>query len=164
MPPDPPPQPLSWRAWLVLGGLVAFLMIGIYQSLLFKGMVAAIVAIVCLESIRMRRHFKLLKATRSGNICAFRKAFDCRNVDPWIIRATYQEIQNWVSGFPVEAEDDVLTQLEIDEEDLDYLIQDIARRSGYDLAHTEGNPLYDRVKTVGDIVHFINHQPKTRPV
>ncbi|TDU70908.1 hypothetical protein EI77_02026 [Prosthecobacter fusiformis] len=163
LPSHPPAQPLGWRVKVVLAGLAALLMAWLYsqpQALFFIG---GMTGLFYLASIRERRRIQSLKSSRADTICAFRKAFDCRVVDPWIIRATYQEVQNWSRGFPLEATDNLMEQLKMEAEDLDDLAEDIAKRSGYDLADISGNPWYQRVTTARELVLFINHQPKIRP-
>lgn len=143
---------LGWKEWLVVG-IVAPLMLPML-------LLAILVSLPSL--ISERRRIKALKASREDTICAFRRAFNCRLVDPWIIRATYEEARQFVPDYPLEAADRIKEDLKIEEEDLDDLILSIAERSGYALTHTSSNPWYDRVKSIGDIVLFINHQPKTR--
>ena len=76
----------------------------------------------------------------------------------------YEELQKYLKGdvdhFPLRATDRIDEDLQIDREDLDELADDIAMRAGYDMTETKNNPLYDKVKTVGDIVLFYGHQPK----
>jgi len=118
--------------------------------------------ILAINGPRERKRLTGLKSNREDTICAFRRVFDRRKVDPWIIRATYEEVRRWIPGFPVEATDDIENDLNILGEDIDDLLMNIAERSGYDLTETVQNPWYDQVKTVGDLVLFINHQPQTR--
>lgn len=152
LPPVRPAPPLDWQGWLGLAFLAPLFLI-----------LAPVVGVVtALGTPRERKRLARLKSIREDTICAFRRAFDCRKVDPWIIRATYEEVRRWIPGFPLEAKDDIENDLKLAGADIDDLLLNIAERSGYDLAATNQNPWYDRVKTVGDLVLFINHQPQTR--
>ena len=48
----------------------------------------------------------------------------------------------------------------MDWEDVDDLASDVAARAGRSMGHTESNPFYGQVKTVGDLVLFLTYQPK----
>jgi hypothetical protein len=50
--------------------------------------------------------------------------------------------------------------LNIDPEDIEGLIPIVAQRTGRSLESTERNTYYGKVTTVGDILLFINSQPK----
>lgn len=152
MPPVPPGPPLGLGGWLLIGLIVLVMWPVIPLSWLIHLFTAP----------AEKRKLAALKATREDTICAFRKAFDCRKVDPWIIRATYEKVRDYFPGFPLEASDDLQKELSLELEDSDDLCVSIAKCSGYDLTNTESNPWYDKVRTVGDLVHFINHQPKIR--
>jgi hypothetical protein len=101
------------------------------------------------------------------NICSFVRAFDFRHIDTWILRAVYEELSMYleVDGrpFPVRADDHWEEDLHIDPADMELdIFPDIAHRACRSLEHTEKNPFYDRVKTLRDLVSFLEHQPKLR--
>lgn len=104
--------------------------------------------------------------TRSGeNICSFVRAFDFRHTDTWVLRAVYEELSVFLGGdnhpFPIRADDRWQDDLEIDSEDMEWdVLPDIAYRACRSLENTEQNPFYDKVKTVRDLVHFLEYQPK----
>ena len=47
----------------------------------------------------------------------------------------------------------------MDDEDLEDIALEIARRARRSFENFEQNPLYGKVKTVGDLVSFVNRQP-----
>jgi hypothetical protein len=59
----------------------------------------------------------------------------------------------------VRASDSLLNDLKNDSDDVEDLLLDIAERSGRSLDKTENNPYYGKVRTVSDLVFFINAQP-----
>ena len=103
---------------------------------------------------------------RDDTICDFRGSFDLRQIDPWIIRATYEAFGAWLapkqSKFPLRGSDSISDDLKIDWEDLDDLFHEVAQRAGYDISECEANPLYGKVKTVKDFVMFFTHQPRIK--
>jgi hypothetical protein len=113
------------------------------------------------ESARLRR----MAALRSGeSICHFARSFDRRTVDPWVVRAVYEEVQGYfrgvVEGLPIRAADTIDEVLRIDPEDFDDLGKDAARRARRSMDETGANPLYGKVERVGDLVTFLMHQPR----
>lgn len=115
---------------------------------------------------REKRRYEALARSRQGvSICEFARSFDLRQTDTWIIRATYQELQQWlqpyVPAFPVLASDRLSADFQLEADELDDLLQDIAARSGRSLDKTEDNPWHGRVDTVMDLVFFINAQAAT---
>ncbi len=106
--------------------------------------------------VRSQIKAKHVRAQRQGeSICGFARAFDCRSVDTWIIRAVYEEATSLLS-YPIRASDLVD---HMDSEDLDELAADAATRSGRSLDDTESNPWYGWVMTYHDLILFLNHQP-----
>ena len=95
---------------------------------------------------------------RGESICSFARSFDRRVIDPWIIRGVYEEFSN---SYPIRADDSLATDLGIEDEDLDDSIVVIAERIGRSLEDTASNPMFDKLSTVGDLVLFLQHQPRT---
>lgn len=114
---------------------------------------------------RERRRLEAMSSTRDEeSICSFARSFDTKHIDTWIIRTAHQEIQllldSYMPHFPVRASDSLLDDLHIDVDDVEDLLLDIAMRSGRSLDETESNPFYGKIKTVSDLVLFINAQPR----
>ena len=98
------------------------------------------------------------------SICEFSRSFDTKKIDTWVLRAVYEQLQNYVPKIPIKADDLLFELLEIDEEDLEFgLIEEIAQRTGRSIENTESNKFYGNVKTVNDLVNFINEQPLIKP-
>ena len=102
-------------------------------------------------------------------ICRFARSFDRRAVDPWVIRAVYEELAAWLSRpdipYAPRAEDHLFRDLRLDPDDLDLdMAPGIAKRIGRSLDLCEENPFEGKVETVADLVLFLNGQPRTGPV
>jgi hypothetical protein len=105
------------------------------------------------------------RARRGESICAFARSFDAREVDTWVIRAVYEEIQSELAdaapNFPVRASDLLLEDLLEDSDDLDMsVVPKVAKRTGRSLDEHLENPHFGKVRSVGDLVLFINAQPR----
>ena len=116
-------------------------------------------------SRREDRRIRLIATERTGeSICTFSRAFDRRRVDPWIIRAVYEELQRYYSGMvehlPLRPSDRFDVELRLDGEDLEDIAKDISTRTGRLLECTEANPLKGGVHTLEDLVMFFTHQPR----
>jgi hypothetical protein len=67
-------------------------------------------------------------------------------------------------AFPVLASDALLDDLNRDLDDIEYLLVDIAARTGHALDETEKNPFYGKITTVRDLVLFVNAQPRVATI
>lgn len=152
--------------WWLLVTLIAFLgALCIYKS--GRGFAAVLAVWVVIAwgglVIQKRRLQSIAKQRQGDSICTFAQSFDCRATDTQIIRATYEELQKYhaseVSNFPLQADDSLEKTLNIDDGDLDDIAVEIARRAQRSIDNFEQNPLYGKVKTVGDLVLFLNCQP-----
>jgi hypothetical protein len=70
---------------------------------------------------------RIARARAGESICGFARAFDCRSIDTWIIRAVYEEFSG---PYPVRASDDLKHDLGIVGEDLDDIGMRLAQRTG----------------------------------
>ncbi|MEM6482681.1 MAG: hypothetical protein AAF681_12595, partial [Pseudomonadota bacterium] len=148
--------------FLVCTGLVCFVVYMMVTSLYFLIMFGAIILHFCWEIVSKRRRLARLSEERQGlSICHFARSFERREVDPWVIRAVYEEVQNFCGdGFPILAEDDFTKTYRMHPDDLDLdIVTYVSQRSGRTLDACEKNPLFGHVHTVGDLVHFFNQQP-----
>lgn len=134
-----------------------------YKALIVLGALAALITVIGLID---RRKVAKLRNKRGDTICDFRKAFNLREVDPWIIRASYEAFSAWIGQnehlFPLRASDSIERDLRIDPEDMWDLVLEVAQRAGYDITDWEANPLLGKIETVLDFVLLINHQPRIR--
>lgn len=165
MPPVAVRQPLRWsvRCFLALiacGFLAALWVhpVAVGGSLLALGSLVAVLS--RREALRLAR----MAQSRAGeSICQFARSIDCRRVDTWVVRAVYEELQRSLSGavaVPLRVTDHLQRDLGLDADDLDFMMVGIAQRAQRCLAHTAANPLFGKVTTVGDLVEFVQAQPR----
>jgi len=111
---------------------------------------------------------KLLEERKGLSICNFAREFNPREVDTWIIRATYEEVQKSIcteQQIPLKGEDHLFETLKLDEDDLDLdLVEIISQRTGRSLEQYENNPFYGKVTTVRNLVLFLNFQPESNAI
>ncbi len=127
----------------------------------------AIAVLLWRDSSERRDRERLLAGRTSGDIGAFARSFPRREIDTWVIRAVWDEMQAALTDhpdkqcfFPLLADDRVVEDLRIDSEELEWMVIDVAKRCGRSLKNCEENPYYAQVKSVGDVVRFLNSQPK----
>lgn len=160
------PGKTPWYGWLALSaiacgaaGLIFAHPLGVLDFVL----VLTPFVIVGIR-IRQGRIARLIESRRDNSICEFARSFDARVVDPWIIRATFEQIQGHLSkddAIGIRATDDLTKVLCIDPEELDLdIAAEIAQRAGRSMENAERNPHFGRVKLVRDLVYFFNEQPK----
>lgn len=117
------------------------------------------------EHRERKRYFQDLLASREGySICEFSRHFECRQVDTWVIRAVYEQLQKYLKSYeielPVLPNDDVFSDLKIDDEDFEYgILEEIAFRTGRSLDDAEVNPYFGKANIVENLVYFFNKQP-----
>jgi hypothetical protein len=127
--------------------------------------VGAFVALAVTEHYRQKARLRRLVQSRRGeSICEFARSFERHHVDTWVIRAVYEQFQEYLGGnppMPIRAADRLKDDLPLDMEDveLDIALQ-ISQRTGRLLSNTIANPYYAKVKTVEDLVLFFNAQPR----
>jgi len=151
--------------WLLLAVFVSGLLWWIWeQPIVLLFIVVIGVMIVIEQRSRRIRLAKLSQERKELSICEFARSFDYRLIDTWAIRAVYETIQDYVSTpealIPIKAEDDLTDVLEIDDEDPDMdLLVEILQRTDRSMEDTSSNPYFGKVKTVADLVYFVNAQP-----
>ena len=151
---------MTATGWIILSAIAAAMLALLYAEpwlVIFLGLILLFIYIAGIPE--SRRLDRLAKSRENDSLCTFVRQFDYRNTDTWILRAVYEEIIEYV-GFPIHANDNLLNQLRIDHEDLDDAVSDIAKRTGRSMNETNANPYYNRVETVGDLVAFLEHQPR----
>lgn len=127
--------------------------------------VAFIGAIIVIEAKRTKTHLSKLAAQRAGeSICTFAREANCHVNDTWVVRAVYEQVQSYLgsefNSFPLRWNDSFEKDLKIDIEDVEELIaSEVAERTGRNFSETSDNPMYAKVRTVGDLVLFFCAQP-----
>jgi len=106
-----------------------------------------------------------LARARSGeDIGTFARAFDRRQVDPWVIRAVWDALQPYVKfrgqHLPLRSSDKLKEDLEIDGDDLVEDVDAIANRIGRARPTKQDYNRAGLVTTVGQLVMLINGLPK----
>ena len=166
MPPyEPTSEPMGIKEWVFV-----ILILSISAYLIWKEpWLTLLIPLVYIASLidnkRIKKNLSILRDERKDqSICEFARAFEKYKVDTWVIRAVYEQIQEYVamSGviLPLKATDDILELLGIDSEDLEMdILDEIAQRTGRSIENTERNPFYGKVQTLEDLVLFFNEQP-----
>ena len=158
-------HPVKWYGWLFLATLpLLFGWLVWLHPYVVGGFLGVVTVMSRFLNYEHRRYLKQVATLRQGqSICEFARYFDRRHVDPWIIRAVYQELGRTlpVRRFPLHPGDALEDDLRIDPDDLgEVLMPVIAERTGRSLAEPDRNPLYGHVTTVADLVHFFEAQPR----
>lgn len=160
-------KPPTLVGWVLLLAFTAWLLYLLWRYPLITSACIAILGVLAwLHHRSVRNHLLVIAAGRVGeSICTFSREVDCRNLDTWIVRAVYEELQEHLASqcakFPIRWTDRLREDLRIDADALDdELAIDIAQRTGRTLHGTQNNPLFGNVKTVRDLVLFFQAQPQ----
>lgn len=165
MPPVAVHPPLPWPARCVLAVMaVAFMAVFWTHPVAVGGLLLALGSLGAFLSRREALRLARMAQSRAGeSICQFARSIDCRRVDAWVVRAVYEELQRTLSvavAVPLRVTDHLERDLRLDADDLDDLVADMAQRARRSLADTAANPLFGKVTTVGDLVEFLQAQPR----
>ncbi len=166
MPPlEDPPDTLV--PWFFLAVFVAVLLTVLVALPIPIGLfLSAIVLMQIVGTITHDRYLRRLAEERKGeDIGTFARAFNRHSepFDPWVVRATWDILQPYVTfrgaSVPLRPRDSLGDDLKIDPEDLLDLMKGVAKRSGHTLDGAEENPYPWPIETVNDFVRFITIQP-----
>lgn len=163
----------NWRAYCVGGLFLAFMLCMLLLNLWIQPVatLAFLTVLIllpwCLAAAESKR-LRALAASRAGEgICQFARQARCRENDPRVVRAVYEELVHQTArfakaaDFPVRWDDDIRQTLKMDEEDVENAYLPVmAWRAGRSLDKTRENPWAGKVKTAGDLVRFLNAQPR----
>jgi hypothetical protein len=164
MPKAPPKRVIPTGACLLT--LLVIVLLALAFSMTAFLVVVGIIILITIVDALGRRRLRHLAASRVGeSICTFARSFDRRSVDPWVIRAVYEEFRAYFDDvLPIRATDRISDDLHMDWEDFNDLAADVAFRAGRSLKHLEQNPLaVEQISNVGDLVLFLSHQPAQYP-
>lgn len=163
-----PPAPIhkaSRLAWLFLAVLIAGLAYWFSRQPYFVGVLMAVLGgLVWIQAAwDTRRRRRLVASRHQESICEFARSFD-RQTDTWLIRSVYEELSRYLSidgqPIPVRRRDHCEKDLGIDPEDLDDIARDAAFRARRSMDNCDKNPSYGKVQTVGDLIAFLEYQPR----
>jgi hypothetical protein len=171
MPPIAKPPAAWWKRALAFSFLT--ILGGAYLWLLWKwplptlGLSVVVLILSAFQNRRRRLHLHAIAEARAQeSICTFVRSLPIRTLDPWVVRAVFEQLQDYLHdchmGFPLRRSDRLVEDLRIDLDDLDEcLMWDIARRSGRSLSNCRANPHYGKVTTVEALIRFFCAQPKS---
>lgn len=163
----------NWRAYCVGGLFLAFMLCMLLLNLWIQPVatLAFLTVLIllqwCLAEAESKR-LRALAASRAGEgICQFARQARCRENDPRVVRAVYEELAHQTARFAKAADfsmrwdDDIWQTLKMDEEDVENAYFPVmAWRAGRSLDKTRENPWAGKVETAGDLVRFLNAQPR----
>jgi hypothetical protein len=158
--------------WVYLAALAA----GLLYALVSAPVGTAVFALLFFGAFLMARsekrrdeeHLRCLAGEREGeSICEFARGFDTRQVDTWIVRAVFEQLQCQLNhihpSFPVRATDRLKEDLHLDDDDLDFdIAKEVEQRTGRSLNGSSANPFFGKVETVADLVMYFQWQPNVR--
>ena len=112
------------------------------------------IVLTVIQDRNNRRRMHALAAERSGeSICQFARSLPYRQLDTVVIRHVYEAFESEMAlldcRVPIRTTDHFTDTLDIDPEDLDCLVTELADRCGRSLDSYEQNPFYARLHTVG---------------
>ena len=159
-------KPISYWGWALLAFLMVLLGWLIWTVPYLLLLVPIFITLEWWNKRKRIKHFRNLLIDRENDsICTFSRHFEYREVDTWIIRAVYEQLQSYMNSekenFPIRPSDDVFVDLKIDDEDFEYdLVEEIAQRTGRSLENAKSNTYFGKANIVENLVYFFNEQPK----
>ncbi|WP_422929009.1 hypothetical protein [Singulisphaera sp. PoT] len=169
MPPPRPSEGPGLRGWALLLIFVVSSIIGVaawivaYPAVAIPLMAALVLTMLGMHAEGKARRSALARGREGESICTFARSFDCRRTDTWILRAVYEALQPHCRVgdrmMPIRSTDELAT-LGLDGEDIAFVAEEVAYRSGRSMEGMEANPYSFEVVTVEDLVAFMMHQPR----
>jgi len=164
--PRPANRPVSaWKcvAFLIIVFAWGALLFGLMGFVVFVVLFGMLLLGLALADNRASRLRCIAISRPDDSICTFARALDYRNLDTAIIRAVYEELQEYFSfvnpAFHIRPTDKVDSDLQVDPEDIEDMAKVIAARTNRTLDGCEANPFYGRVHTPSDLIQFFSGQP-----
>jgi len=161
MPPLEGPKRTRAIHWLLLAAIAAVGAWLLYANPPVTWVLSGFTLLLAVGAYFGHRWSKRMREERAHeSICTFARALPARHHDTTVVRAVYEEFERTLR-IPVRPSDDLAKDLRLHPDDRDDIALKVARRAGRSLAEPERNPLFDRVKTVADVISFLEHQPKS---
>ena len=161
---------ISWLYLAVMiAGFIFLLVSNPFYTIIFVLLFCGLFLVGRKEMRQDDQHLRALAAKRDGgSICDFARDFEMRQIDAWIVRAVYEQLQQHLKhvhpAFPVRAADRLEEDLRLDAETLEMdIVEEIEQRTGRRVDGASENPYAGPVLTVGDLVLFFQAQPIKSP-
>ena len=155
----------QWREAVLLVaigvGVLSILFFTTHSWVATFGIVACFHAVWRFLDARDARWVSSLVSARSAeSICGFVRSFPRRSVDPLLLRAVYEGVQQQMGStvVPIRASDRFGVDLRLEPDDIDEIYWEVADLCGYQTEGGELNPFHGRVETVANLVCFLRHQ------
>lgn len=151
---------VKWTYGTIFYGLV---MVALIASPIFTSILIFLIVASTFFEKRRIKHLANLRSSES--ICTFARSVNIRQLDTHVVRAVYEEFGAALGSrstlFPLHITDCLFESkcLNFDPDDVDDILIAAAYRANKSLKHTESNPYYGKVKTIGDIISFLMAQP-----
>jgi hypothetical protein len=147
---------LFWAVWVA-----PIIVVAAFSAVALIGFVAK------LDERRCREHLRSIAESRLGeSICTFARALPVRQLDTWVVRAVFEQLQSrlgrFYQKFPIRASDRLAEDLLVPEDADEELLLEIAQRAGRSAADLERNPYFGKVSTVEELVRFFCAQARGR--
>lgn len=137
-------EPLKWWSkcflLILVVGFVGILSQDLEKLVILLILIAAYLIFVFIVGITREPLSVVLNQLKQErgqqNIGDFSAAFDLREVDPWVVRAVYEEFQAelddcGVASFPLRSDDKIATLLpDVDDEDIEFIFHRVFHRTG----------------------------------
>jgi hypothetical protein len=155
----------AWKCvvFLIVVFACGALLFGLMEFVVFVVLFGVLLLGLALAANRASRLRDIAASRPDDSICTFARALDYRSLDTVIIRAVYEELQEYFSfvspAFHIRPTDKLESDLQVDPEDTEEMAKVIAARTNRTLDGCEANPFYGRVHTPSDLIQFFNGQP-----
>jgi hypothetical protein len=167
--PQAPERRAGFIAYIALTAMCGALLYLLWEHPVETVVVLLAFAVLVAVSSKVGRSRLVLRLAAqgpsNGGICAFARSFDLHQVDPWVVRAVYEEVAAHFKGLGLQvnfkADDDLVVDLGIDLDDLDMdMAANIAARTGRTFDGYKTNPYFAGTNTARGLVMFFNSQPR----
>ncbi|MFC1524123.1 hypothetical protein ACFL6N_04960 [Thermodesulfobacteriota bacterium] len=161
-------KPLGVLGWLVLTTITLTLLFILGMNPWFLMFIATAVSLGLLSQQRKERRLTGLAILRKQmDLTHFMHAFEDQDIDPLVVQAVYTQLQDYMADefpdFPVMPDDRIVHDLGIDTKMIGVtLCEDIAGQADRSINNLKESWLTADVKSVRELVEFINQQDRNR--
>jgi hypothetical protein len=123
-----------------------------------SGIFLILFAIITFGTIKQRKWVKKMLRERAGeSICTFARSLPAKHHDTRIVRVVYETFSKSLE-IPIRPEDTAETW-ELDPDDYENLVIEMAETLGKTLKNAQDNPFYDAAESVAGVINFLENQP-----